>query len=415
MITYGMVSVDLESEGGEKLQLLPGKEAVLNMSITESLVASAPPSIPMWHFDEIIGAWIEEGVGTKQGSIYIGKVSHFSTWNFDVPANFVELSMQVIQPKIGFVPYAKVTVYDALNRASNNSARTDSSGKVKMWAPKGARLLISIAGGCNQVLDSTVFGPFQVNTDLGEVAIQRSSVITVSGTLLDCNSAPVTRGIISLLFEGLTYPAFTQDDGRFKLQIDKCSLNGEAPAVLTGYDQIQMKETESRNITVKLGNNEVGETIACSDNQNAPAGIEFFTFRIGAQAYNFVSPKDSTFLTLFDNQALVVAFDPSDFVNGVYNTVLNLTLFDSIVGSSIYPANHAIRNDDGVIYSMGFHFDKGEQKFRVPLRDTVFLNTLKFEGIGGIVHAKFKTTVVLHGGTGERLPVEGEFVVKRTN
>ena len=314
--------------------------------------------------------------------------------------------MQVVQPKLGAFPYAKVTIYDASNKANRNTALTDSSGKVTMWAPKNAQLKVNVLGGCNEILDSKVFGPFEVNTDLGKMSIQRSPKITISGVLLGCDSLPVTQGIVSLMFEGLSYSAFTQVDGGFTFQIDKCSMDGELPAVLHGWDLVQMKESSSKNITLKLGENQIDEIFVCTDGADIPSNTQFVKFRIGNQNYGFISPDDSTWAISFGSfQTLIVASNPYD---ATPNTrILNLSLLDTSIGNSIFPGKY-VTAVDGVSYSMAFTFDNEEQKFRVLLQDTVFLNTLKFEGVGGMIHVKFKTNVVLHGGSGEKLPVEGE-------
>jgi hypothetical protein len=60
------------------------------------MVSVAPPTIEMWFFDEVKGIWKEEGIGTKQGSVYVGEVSHFSSWNFDKwnPFRFIPTSIK---------------------------------------------------------------------------------------------------------------------------------------------------------------------------------------------------------------------------------------------------------------------------------------------------------------------------------
>src|SRR5215212_2800534 len=91
--TYGMIAVELEGAAGEKLQLANGKLATLTATIPAAMLANAPATIPLWYFDDITGLWKEEGSATKQGSNYVGQVSHFSFWNYDVPANFITLTM----------------------------------------------------------------------------------------------------------------------------------------------------------------------------------------------------------------------------------------------------------------------------------------------------------------------------------
>ena len=64
--SYGMMAVELESAGGEKLQVKNGSKATLTSPIPASLQSSAPANIAMWYVDESKGIWKEEGSGGKE-------------------------------------------------------------------------------------------------------------------------------------------------------------------------------------------------------------------------------------------------------------------------------------------------------------------------------------------------------------
>jgi hypothetical protein len=81
--SYGMAHIELLDNSGKELKIKAGSKAILTLPIPPSMVAKAPASMEMWFFDEAKGIWKEEGKGTKQGSVYVGEVSHFSLWNFD--------------------------------------------------------------------------------------------------------------------------------------------------------------------------------------------------------------------------------------------------------------------------------------------------------------------------------------------
>lgn len=83
LVSYGMAAIDLLDGAGKKLKLKPGMQATVTLPVPQSLQASAAPTIAMWHFDETKGIWKEEGSGTLQNGKYVGKVSHFSIWNYD--------------------------------------------------------------------------------------------------------------------------------------------------------------------------------------------------------------------------------------------------------------------------------------------------------------------------------------------
>jgi len=94
LISAGMITATFKNAAGDHLQLAKGKTADIQMdlpvdSINNQLL-SAGFKIPMWHFDESKGLWVEEGEGqviaslsSAVGLAVHATVSHFSTWNWD--------------------------------------------------------------------------------------------------------------------------------------------------------------------------------------------------------------------------------------------------------------------------------------------------------------------------------------------
>lgn len=93
--SYGFMDISVTGQNGEKLKLTTGKNATIAIPVPASMqvVAGALGTCPLWYFDTSAGIWREEGQGTfDAGSgCFIGTVSHFSTWNFDIryPAAYV--------------------------------------------------------------------------------------------------------------------------------------------------------------------------------------------------------------------------------------------------------------------------------------------------------------------------------------
>jgi leucine-rich repeat protein SHOC2 len=85
LYSYGFITVEMTSESGQRLELRPEARATLRFSLphTETF---RPERVPLWHFDEATALWRQEGWSVRNGSIYEGEVSHFSTWNCDWPA-----------------------------------------------------------------------------------------------------------------------------------------------------------------------------------------------------------------------------------------------------------------------------------------------------------------------------------------
>ena len=94
LISAGMITATFTNAAGQKLQLAAGKTADIQMDLPIDSInnqkLAVGSSIPMWHFDEAKGLWVEEGVGqvvaslsSATGLAVHATVSHFSTWNWD--------------------------------------------------------------------------------------------------------------------------------------------------------------------------------------------------------------------------------------------------------------------------------------------------------------------------------------------
>ncbi len=87
LVSFGALSLELTDMDGNQVQLGEGQTATIRMKVPTPLLAEAPASIPLWHFDEEKGQWVEEGEAKLEGLEYVGEVSHFSSWNFDHPTD----------------------------------------------------------------------------------------------------------------------------------------------------------------------------------------------------------------------------------------------------------------------------------------------------------------------------------------
>ncbi|ENU20859.1 hypothetical protein F994_00316 [Acinetobacter bohemicus ANC 3994] len=94
LISAGMITATFTNAAGQELQLAAGKTADIQMDLPVASINNQKllvgSNIPMWHFDEAKGLWIEEGVGqvvaslsSTTGLAVHATVSHFSTWNWD--------------------------------------------------------------------------------------------------------------------------------------------------------------------------------------------------------------------------------------------------------------------------------------------------------------------------------------------
>ena len=185
--TFGMIGIELVGEGGEKLELAEGATAQIEMPIQASMQADAPAIIPLWHFDEEKGFWVEEGTAQRDGDKYIGEVSHFSFWNIDIKVPSVTSSARIVD-QYG-IPLANCRVTISSPNAGSRSGYTCSEGRLKSIMPANVPLELSITEvhGSSQVTVSKDIEPLRNDEDLGDIEIVVPEPLTVSGTIRGCN------------------------------------------------------------------------------------------------------------------------------------------------------------------------------------------------------------------------------------
>jgi hypothetical protein len=86
LISYGLVVVEFTDSAGKIYNLAPGRTAEVTIPVPASMLAHAPPRMPIWTYDPRDGYWKSLGavaaLDRTVGS-YRGQVPHFSTINMD--------------------------------------------------------------------------------------------------------------------------------------------------------------------------------------------------------------------------------------------------------------------------------------------------------------------------------------------
>lgn len=176
LISAGMISATFKDINGEKLQLVSGKTADIQMNLPLKSINNQPMSvgtiIPMWHFDEVKGLWVEEGVGevisaseSSTGLAVHAKVKHFSTWNWDFKfenpgSAFVQCQSNGIgipcnvKAEIMLTDGSKSTYTTALNKEGITVINMPNSGSVHWSAQDFFGTLIGerVSGTTGQVI-----------------------------------------------------------------------------------------------------------------------------------------------------------------------------------------------------------------------------------------------------------------------
>jgi len=341
--TFGMMAVELEGANGEKLNIATGKTAVITMPIPSSLSPNAPATIPLWFFDETKGLWKQEGSANKQGSAYVGTVSHFSFWNCDVPNNFIRLKLtlkdQNGQAGAGYRVELKDIFYN-----SSAYAITDSTGVASGAVRPGTNFQLDVYNKCNTLLHSQTIGPFSTNTDLGVITITAPTPanITLSGTVRDCSLSTVTTGYTDVILDGLIYrTAIT--NGLYSITINRCS-GATTTAQIIATDLQTNQQSASTSVTVTSGNYPNTNVIACG-----VSTLQYINYTIGGNAQNFVSPADS-FATYRQNPTTTIQAFPKAFTDSASWQYTSFG-FDGVTSPGTYALSPSF------IVSKGFHVE----------------------------------------------------------
>lgn len=259
--SFGMMAVELEGSGGEKLQLATGKKATIRFTIPVSLRATAPASIPLWSVNETTGIWKQEGSAVKTADYYEGEVSHFSFWNCDINIPTIYLDLTVATAE-GPLPYTNVKI-TRVNNGGFSYGFTDSLGYVGGLVPKNEPLLLEIMNNCNQAIYSQNIGPYSSNTSLGTITITPSPValLHISGSAVNCLNQPVTNGVALNYFEGKLYIGQITN-GNFSFTITRC-VNSSATVEIIVVDHATNQQSSPWTGSAATGTVTTGVLSAC--------------------------------------------------------------------------------------------------------------------------------------------------------
>ncbi len=227
--SYGMFSTELTDLNGREIKLKPGAEIGILMPLNNSLANSAPQSLPIWHYDESKGKWIEEGVATKVGTKYAFKVSHFSTWNVDNPyMDFLQFKMRIVDPQGNGISEVFVNLKDKTGGLSGYGV-SNSSGYVTGYMPKNVEIAIYFNYNNFCKPDKKYIkdiGPFNDNQDLGEIPVDIPIVTKVlHGKVFDCNDQPNPNAISIMTIDDQSYVSSVNSNGEFQ-HILPCTRKG---------------------------------------------------------------------------------------------------------------------------------------------------------------------------------------------
>ena len=259
--TFGMINVELRGSAGQKLQIADGHTAGIEMPIDPSQLATAPASIPLWHFDAEKGYWKQDGTATRSGNKYVGEVSHFSWWNCDAYSAVVQLTVTVQDESGEPISNAGVKLVTAQGFTSYIQY-TSGNGQVSGIVPANEAMTLTVHDQCGDVIHTQAIGPFAVNTSLPPITLTAAMAQTtvVEGSLLQCDGEPVADGYV--LFDyGDQHAIVPVASGGFSVTTLVCSAGGTF--TLQGWDIENMQQTPQMTYAMVSPVTTVGTLSAC--------------------------------------------------------------------------------------------------------------------------------------------------------
>ncbi|KXH82840.1 hypothetical protein AU378_10355 [Chryseobacterium kwangjuense] len=287
METFGMVHVQLTGSSGQKLQIANGHTAEMTVPIDASQTSVAPNTIPLWSYDENTGMWNEEGSAIKVGNTYVGKVSHFSWWNWDAQFPQAILKVTVKNPAGQPMVNTKVT----LKRSSQTYETygiTDNLGTVTGIIPANETLTLKVYDICNTVVYTSNVPPVAVGTTMtlpDIIVTSTGNQYTIQGNLKTCTNTHVTDGYALLrpvtatnFFQYLSVPV--NATGNFSFNVYSCTANPQF--ILEGYDYTNLQTSGEIPFTANLPVMNFPNVSVCNSLS------EFISYKIDNQNVKYV-------------------------------------------------------------------------------------------------------------------------------
>jgi hypothetical protein len=308
LTTYGMAAVELTGSAGQLLQIEKSHVAALSMPIPASLAAAAPASIPLWYFNEKNGLWQEEGSAVKTGNFYVGDVSHFSFWNCDVPANYVQFNCTLVNNSGMPVPNMLVKISTVNLPYSSGYGYANALGFVSGAVPANAQLRMEVFGNstCSTPLYSQVITTTTQSLSLGNIIIASGLISTITGVVNNCSNNPVVNGAV-FINNGIDYNRCTlSSSGAYSLNVFSCSL----PHTIFLIAQDSATGMQS----VGTAFNMTGTGVLQAPNIRACTASyeqQYINYTIDGVPYSFTSPADTmhTILSAINNLSYQIRAD----------------------------------------------------------------------------------------------------------
>lgn len=194
--TYGMLNVELEGENGVGLQLDSAQLSSITFPVSSEMMSSAQSIIPLWHFSDSTHRWVEEGMATRKGNVYVGNVSHFSSWNLDYPHPYklVNCKFRILTSQHRPFFNNEIVIHQKGDNWGGHGL-PDQDGYIDCLVPEGTELLLDILG-CN--IEQFKIGPYTEENNVDSIVLNINDGFTIKGNVVDCNGVTVNNGYVEI-------------------------------------------------------------------------------------------------------------------------------------------------------------------------------------------------------------------------
>ena len=311
LISLGMIGVELMDDNGNELQLKEGSPVSVNIPIPSELLDNAPSTIPLWHFDEEMGIWVEEGEAVKVGNHYEGSLPHFSFWNCDYPIELVSISGTVLNgglPVFGI----QIGIYTPLGFAGYGV--TGPTGFYNGKIPANEELTLKLYNACGDVIYTVSIGPFSEDIVLDPININDSDeMVNVSGFVASCEGEEVSSITYVVVNVGIIQTIISlEDNDTFNGLTMYCSPSDEIE--IYAYDAFNSTSSAISSYTIS-GDIEVGELTLCEE-----SFMEHFVYKYGNNVIDFFENNNQDSILAYIHE-IVISGDEIIFNFRLYDVV----------------------------------------------------------------------------------------------
>jgi hypothetical protein len=368
--------VEMTDNSGNLLQIASGQSATITMPVPLSMLSSAPGTIPLWHFDEETGFWMEEGSAALVGNNYVGNVGHFSSWNCDNPGSRATVKGRVLDCNNNPVEGLSVTV-------GQSHAITNSEGYYVRNIPAETDFIIEVNQPQNGLTSETIsvsaLAAEQVYTqpDL-HVACPAYVVVAIT-----CNSGSALIGFIAVNWGNGSSNIPVSGAGIYKLVVAPSGATAEVNIVGANTNVLQQA-----SLTLPTGMSQSVEagTFDLCGNGGSSGGL-VSGFAIDGDGYN-----NQTFTVSSDLMQSIGTYSPSD--NSTVVAAVQSDPSISITGFFEGSGTGAFNATDN---NIGFGLDINGQSYASD--NDFVLNITQYGVVGGSIAGTFTGTFLRFEGT----------------